>query len=122
VLTTLFSMTGLLGLLARVWQGPAHLLASASAPATCAIAAAAAVVLNNLPAAVLLSATTPVHPRALLLGLNLGPNLAVTGSLAAYLWFQAARGCGARPSPLRFTLLGAPLALAAMAAGLALKA
>jgi len=42
----------------------------------------------------------------------------VTGSLSAYLWWRAARGCGARPSARRFSALGAPLAVAAMAAGL----
>jgi hypothetical protein len=79
----------------------------------------AAIGVNNLPAAVLLSATPPPHPRALLLGLNLGPNLAVSGSLSAYLWFKAARGAGADPSALRFTRIGAPMAIVAMLAGLA---
>jgi arsenical pump membrane protein len=118
-LGALFSLSVLLGLLARAWPGPTDLLASASPWTTCAIGAAAAVAVNNLPAAVLLSATPPPHPRALLLGLNLGPNLAVTGSLSSYLWFKTARSCGAHPSARRFSALGVPLALAAMAAGLA---
>ena len=118
-LGALFSLSVLLGLLARAWPGPTDLLASASPWTTCAIGAAAAVAVNNLPAAVLLSAAPPSHPRALLLGLNLGPNLAVTGSLSSYLWFKAARSCGAQPSARRFSALGVPLALAAMAAGLA---
>jgi arsenical pump membrane protein len=101
-----------------VWPGPTDLLASASPWTTCAIGALAAVCLNNLPAAVLLSATPPPHPRALLLGLNLGPNLAVTGSLSSYLWFKAARNAGARPSPRRFSMIGAPVGIAAMLAGL----
>jgi len=42
----------------------------------------------------------------LLLGLDLGPNLAVTGSLSAVLWLQIARSSGARPSVVRYTLLG----------------
>ena len=70
------------------------------------IAAGASVFVNNLPAAVVLSAHLPAHPRALLLGLDLGPNLAVTGSLSAVLWLQVARAAGARPSVLRYTLLG----------------
>jgi Na+/H+ antiporter NhaD/arsenite permease-like protein len=53
------------------------------------------------------SAHVPDHPRALLVGLNLGPNLAVTGSLSAVLWFRVARLEGAHPSALRYTLLGA---------------
>jgi arsenical pump membrane protein len=70
------------------------------------IAAGASVLVNNLPAAVVLSAHAPAHPRALLLGLDLGPNLAVTGSLSALLWLQVARANGARPSAVRYTLLG----------------
>jgi arsenical pump membrane protein len=117
-LATLFALSVLLGLLARVWSGPTDLLASASPWQTCAIGALAAIGVNNLPAAVLLSATPPPHPRALLLGLNLGPNLAVTGALSAYLWLKASHHAGARPSAVRFSVLGIPIALAAMAAAL----
>ena len=70
------------------------------------LAAGASVLVNNLPAAVVLSVHLPAHPRALLLGLDLGPNLAVTGSLSAVLWLQVARANGARPSVVRYTLLG----------------
>jgi arsenical pump membrane protein len=52
----------------------------------------------------------------LLVGLDVGPNLAVTGSLSAILWLQVARAAGARPSIRRYTLLGlvvAPLGIAA---------
>jgi arsenical pump membrane protein len=118
-LAALFALSVLLGLLARTWSGPADLLASATAWETTAIGALSSVLVNNLPAAVLLSASPPPHPRALLLGLNLGPNLAVTGSLSAYLWFKAARAAGAQPSARRFSLIGAPLAALAMVAGLA---
>jgi arsenical pump membrane protein len=117
-LATLFALSVLLGLLARVWSGPADLLASASPIETTVVGALAAIGVNNLPAAVLLSAVPPPHPRALLLGLNLGPNLVVTGSLSSYLWFKAARSAGARPSARRYSQLGAPLAIGAMAAGL----
>jgi arsenical pump membrane protein len=114
----LFGVAVLLGLLARAWSGPADLLASASPAETTAIGALAAILVNNLPAAVLLSAAPPPHPRALLLGLNVGPNLAVTGALSSYLWLKAARTAGERPSALRFSVVGAPLALAAMAGAL----
>lgn len=114
----LFSVAVLLGLLARAWSGPADLLASATPVETTAIGALAAILVNNLPAAVLLSAAPPPHPRALLLGLNLGPNLAVSGSLSSYLWFKAARTAGEEPSAARFSLIGAPLAIVAMAIAL----
>jgi Na+/H+ antiporter NhaD/arsenite permease-like protein len=41
-----------------------------------------------------------------------------TGSLSSYLWFKAARNAGAEPSAARFSRIGAPLAVAAMAAAL----
>jgi len=72
--------------------------------------------LNNLPAAALFTPVPPVHARALLLGLNLGPNLAVTGSLSALLWFRVARSLGARSSARTYSFVGVvlgPLSLAA---------
>jgi arsenical pump membrane protein len=73
------------------------------------IAVGAAAFVNNLPVAVLLSAHPPAHPRALLLGLDLGPNLVVTGSLSAIFWLQVARADGARPSIRRYSRLGVVL-------------
>ena len=54
-----------------------------------------------------------------MVGLNVGPNLFVTGSLAWVLWRRAARGAGATPDLRRATLLGlvsAPLAVVAAVA------
>jgi arsenical pump membrane protein len=73
------------------------------------LGAGAAVLVNNLPAATMLAAHAPAHPRALLLGLDLGPNLAVTGSLSAVLWLRVARANGAQPSVLRYSVLGSVL-------------
>jgi arsenical pump membrane protein len=86
--------------------------------ATASIAALASVLLDNLPAAVLLSARRTPHPLALLVGLDVGPNLAVTGSLSAYLWWQAARSVGARPSAVTYSRLGVLLTPLAGAAAL----
>jgi arsenical pump membrane protein len=105
-LALLFALTVALGTLARLWHEPARLLDGSTAWASAGIGAATAVLMNNLPAAVLLSAQPPTHPDALLLGLNLGPNLAVTGSLSAVLWLQAARTVGARASIATYTRLG----------------
>lgn len=98
VLTGLFLLTVALGTLARRWDGPASLLDHLDAPGTAAFAAVATVAVNNLPAAALLSAQRPPHPFPLLVGLDLGPSLAFTGSLSAYLWWRAARAAGAKPS------------------------
>ncbi len=124
-LAALFVLAVLLGSLGRVWHGPASLVDSAGRVGTAAIGAVAAVLVNNLPAAVLLAPSLPTHPRALLLGLNLGPNLAVTGSLSAFLWLRVARRLGARPSALRYSRLGlvaVPVSLAASLAALWLVA
>jgi arsenical pump membrane protein len=107
-----------------VWSGPSDLLAHLDPWATAAAAALASVLVNNLPAASLLAARVPEHPYALLVGLNLGPNLFVSGSLAWILWLRAARGAGARPSIARASRLGVvavPLSIAAAVAALALS-
>jgi arsenical pump membrane protein len=117
-LAAAFVLTVALGTLARHWDGPAALIAHAGGPETAGLAAISTVFVNNLPAAALYSAHAVDHSRMLLLGLNVGPNLAVTGALSALLWFRAAREVGERPSLLDFSRRGIPLALAAMAAAI----
>jgi arsenical pump membrane protein len=121
-LAAAFVLTVALGTLARHWDGPAELIGGASGPETAGLAALSTVFLNNLPSAALYSAHAVDHSRMLLLGLNIGPNLAVTGALSALLWFRAAREVGARPSLLEFSRRGIPLALVAMAAAAAVGA
>jgi arsenical pump membrane protein len=118
-LTGLFTLSVGVGILARSWNGPARLLDHAGLWGTAAVGAIASISINNLPAAMLLSAQPVSHARALLLGLNLGPNLAVSGSLSAYLWFKAARQLDVRPSLVAFTRRGLLLAPAAIIAALA---
>ncbi len=65
----------------------------------------------------------PHRPFALLVGLDIGPNLFVTGSLAWILWLRAAAGAGASPSIATATRLGlvaTPLAMAGALGVLAL--
>jgi arsenical pump membrane protein len=116
LLLGLFGVAVALGTLGRAWSAPATLLSHAGAWGTAVTGAVASVAVNNLPAASLLAARSPGHPYALLIGLNLGPNLFVTGSLAWFLWMKSARQAGARPSVVRACRIGviaAPLALAA---------
>lgn len=83
-------------------------------------AAALANVVNNLPATLLLLAALGQDPApaivlAVLLGVNIGPNLTYVGSLATLLWRQVL-GSEHRPRLGEFTVLGlltVPLALAA---------
>ena len=119
VLVGLFVLAVLLGGLGRWWHGPASLLHSLDDWETAGVGALAALVVNNLPASVLLTPTPPVHGRALLLGLNLGPNLAITGSLSAFLWLRVARSLDARPSALRYTRTGIVLVPVSIAASIA---
>jgi arsenical pump membrane protein len=109
LLTGLFAVAVALGALGRRWDGPASLLAHLGRVGT-ALAGA------DLPAAVLLTPHASEHPRALLIGLNLGPNLAITGSLSAYLWLRVARSLGASPSVRVYSSVGVvlvPLSLGA---------
>jgi arsenical pump membrane protein len=94
-----------------------------SLPALLAVAALSAVaanVINNLPAVlVLLPLAAPSGAGAILavlLGVNIGPNLTYTGSLATLLWRRILREHGSAPSLREFTMLG----LLTVPAGLAL--
>jgi arsenical pump membrane protein len=84
-----------------------------SLPALLAIAAVAAMlanVCNNLPAVlVLLPLAMPSGAGAVLavlLGVNIGPNLTYTGSLATLLWRRILRQHGSAPDLGEFTRLG----------------
>jgi arsenical pump membrane protein len=118
VLVGLFVVAVALGAVGRWWTGPADVLSRLGRVGTAVGGAVAALCVNNLPAAVLLTPQPPAHPRALLLGLNLGPNLAVTGSLSAFLWLRVARGLGARPSARTYSRIGVVLVPASLGAAL----
>ena len=78
--------------------------------ATAALAAALANLCNNLPAVlVLLPLAAPSGAGAVLavlLGVNIGPNLTYTGSLATLLWRRILRQHGSAPDLGEFTRLG----------------
>jgi arsenical pump membrane protein len=116
-LVGLFGITVGLGTIGRIWTGPRLLLAHSSGLVTTLIATAAALVVNNLPASGLLAATSPTHPTALLLGLDLGPNLFVTGSLSAYLWFRVARGLDVTPRLRTYCAAGAVVTIPSLILG-----
>ncbi len=123
VLIGLFGVAVALGAVGRAWAGPAAFMSHLDGWASAAVAGLSTVLLNNLPAASLLAARAPAHPLLVLVGLNLGPNLFVTGSLAWLLWLRAARAAGARPSVARASRLGlvaVPLSMALALAALTL--
>jgi arsenical pump membrane protein len=119
---------GLAGALGHLLPGGVTL------PSLLGIAALSAVlanVINNLPAVlILLPLAAPAGPAAILavlLGVNIGPNLTYTGSLATLLWRRVLRQHGSGPSLWEFTRLGlltvpAGLAIAVLALWAALHA
>lgn len=67
-------------------------------------------VMNNLPAAMLLipmaASINVVMAMAVLIGVNLGPNLSYIGSLANILWRRILQKTGNKPELLQFTWIG----------------
>lgn len=104
--------------LADILPGSTSLLALLGAAA---LAAVLANVVNNLPATLVLLAALgggapPGLVLAVLLGVNLGPNLTYVGSLATLLWRRVLMAQGQAPSVRTFTGLGlvtVPLTLVA---------
>jgi len=105
--------TGVLSSLTRLYSELAR-----AAPATAALLAGTAVALgsnfiNNLPMGLVAqtvasSAQLPAHATgALLIGVDLGPNLSVTGSLATILWLVAIRREGLNVRARDFLAVGA---------------
>lgn len=119
----LFGIAVAAGTLGRAWSGPASMLSHLGATGTAVVSAGMSLLINNLPAAALLGSRPPHHAAAMLIGLNLGPNLCVTGSLAWILWLRVARAHGAAPSLAEAVRRGAvivPLTMAAALVALAL--
>lgn len=111
VVCGLFVVATVVSVVSRYWHLAQHLVGSTDVWQTAAVAAVSSNVINNLPAAALLSATLPAHPYALLLGLNLGPNLSVVGALSSVLWLKVARRERATPSAWTFSKVGAVVTL-----------
>uniref|UniRef100_E6PDY5 Arsenical pump membrane protein n=1 Tax=mine drainage metagenome TaxID=410659 RepID=E6PDY5_9ZZZZ len=87
--------------------------------------AAASAVANNLPIAALVAkVTTPglahgMH-RALVIAVDLGPNLAMSGSLSTLLWATSLREHGIRASAREFARIGIACTVPALLAALVL--
>ena len=125
VLIEAVGRTGLTaGLSAQMGQGARPVAALAAGGAVALISN----LVNNLPAGLLAgAAASRGHASrqmidALMIGVDLGPNLSVTGSLATLLWLAAIRREGEAFSAVRFLKIGAlampPALLAALAARL----
>jgi arsenical pump membrane protein len=104
--------TGLLGVMARMLHEAAVASPRETAAGAGTIAAFASNLLNNLPtglvaATVSQNADVPLQVTGgLLIGVDLGPNLSVTGSLATILWLIAIRREGEAVTAWQFLKLG----------------
>nr|WP_321986268.1 arsenic transporter [uncultured Lichenicoccus sp.] len=113
VLVQALERTGVTRALAREVQGLVHQSAGLAAWCVGIALAVGCNLVNNLPAGLVAGrvvelAQVPEHVRsAVLIGVDLGPNLSVTGSLATILWLTALRREGQSVSAWTFLKLGA---------------
>jgi arsenical pump membrane protein len=119
-LVVLFAIAVAVGWFARWSSLTRHLLSHANLATTAVAAALSSLLINNLPAASLFAAHGVRHPFALLLGLDFGPNCAVTGALSSLLWLRIARRHDLRPSIATFSAVGTIIAVASISIALTL--
>ncbi|MFC0408781.1 arsenic transporter [Roseomonas elaeocarpi] len=116
VLVEALEATGAVGALAGLVRGGG----TGTALAAGAIVGLGTNVTNNLPAGLLAGAVVQaaggagVLPGAILIGVDLGPNLSVTGSLATILWMAVIRREGLTVSDGQFLRLGVLVMLPAL--------
>jgi arsenical pump membrane protein len=129
VLVEALEKTGVMAMIAGILQRAAAAAPAETAWGAAALIAVACNLVNNLPAGLIAGAAvqTAHVPEtvagAVLIGVDLGPNLSVTGSLATILWLTAIRREGQDVSVWGFLKLGAlvmPPALGLALAGLLL--
>lgn len=128
VLVEALEHTGLIAALAHQTASYAGRSASLTGMGAGALVALACNLMNNLPVGLIVGSTMALghlpHPiaAATLIGVDLGPNLSVTGSLATILWLVALRREGQGVSAWRFLKLGVlvmpPALIAALAAAI----
>jgi arsenical pump membrane protein len=112
VLVEGLNRTGVLPALAEELKRAAALSPQATSWGAGIIVAIASNLINNLPMGLIAATTTqaaqsPHHiTGAVLIGVDLGPNLSVTGSLATILWLIALRREGEHVGAVRFLRLG----------------
>ena len=125
VLVEALDRTGVIGRIAAYLQQEAWRSTGAAAWGAGIVIAFASNLMNNLPAGLIAgSAVQAAHvpdqvTRAILIGVDLGPNLSVTGSLATILWLGALRREGHHVSAWTFLKLGLLVMPPALALSLA---
>ncbi|MGV2130080.1 arsenic transporter [Agrobacterium vitis] len=120
VLVEALDKTGLTVLLARYLSEAAAADAKAAAMGAGLLVGFLSNLVNNLPAGLVAGATVQgAHvgstvSGAMLIGVDLGPNLSVTGSLATILWLSALRREGLHMGALEFLKIGAVVMIPAL--------
>ncbi|HEY6982449.1 arsenic transporter [Reyranella sp.] len=128
VLVEALDESGLIRLLGEAIERTAQQAAMATSWGTGLLVALGSNLINNLPAGLIASSALQIAAvpdqvtRAALIGVDLGPNLSVTGSLATILWLAALRREGQRVDALAFLKIGVlvmpPALLLSLAAAL----
>jgi arsenical pump membrane protein len=128
VLVEALDRTGVIGRVASLLQQEAAHSTGAAAWGAGIVIAFASNLMNNLPAGLIAGSAVQAAQapdqvtRAILIGVDLGPNLSVTGSLATILWLGALRREGHHVGAWSFLKLGflvmPPALLLALAAAL----
>jgi len=112
VIVEAVNSTGALGLLRAALLKVDDWSAAAATLAVGGVIAFGTNLVNNLPLALIAGATLHAAPiqaaaqKAVLIGIDLGPNLSITGSLATILWLIAIRREGLRVSGWQFLRAG----------------
>ena len=112
VLVEALDKTGLIGMIGATLHDQAERSALTAAAGAGVAVAFASNLMNNLPTGLIAGnavqgANAPdAVTRAILIGVDIGPNLSVTGSLATILWLTALRREGLRVSAWTFLKLG----------------
>ena len=112
VLVEALEQTGVIAMISALLREAAAHSAAAAAWAAGVTVAVASNFANNLPVALIAGGavqsdhTLDQVTRAVLIGVDLGPNLSVTGSLATILWLTALRREGHKMSAAAFLRLG----------------
>ncbi|RAS20747.1 arsenic transporter [Paraburkholderia bryophila] len=117
VLVEMLDHTGGIAALATLLQRAAQHGELATAASAGGVIGIASNLMNNLPAGLIASSTviqahgSRLVTDALLIGVDLGPNLSITGSLATILWLNALRREGEDVSFMTFLKVGALVTL-----------
>lgn len=125
VLVEALAKTGLIETIATLLHDGAQHSAIAAAAWAGSSVAVVSNLINNLPTALIAGSAVQTAPiaepvkRAILIGVDLGPNLSVTGSLATILWLAALRREGHTVSFGAFLKIGIVVMPAALALALA---